>query len=245
MLSESALRLSWTRLAINHHKCSRAQHRQQFCKSRSYCLFVISLIIPQSQPVKQNRRFLRRIFIRTYSSLASHCRRRSCRPPERKNQPIHLRGSGLFLLMSLTPTAGDLPPAPFCQKETPWVNLVHSTGNPVQIGGLKHAANPHQSGRFPPVFLKLWRRVGMPKACRNRVFRHGTAFPGHKKGSLHAAGCPFRFIQRRGVAGSSRRKVLPLPRVLSAVMDPPLSSTIRCTSARPSPLPTETREESP
>lgn len=91
-------------------------------------------------------------------------------PPERKNQPIHLRGSGLFLLMSLNPPAGDLPPAPFCQKETPWVNLVHSTGNPVQIGGLKHGANPHQSGRFPPVFLKLRHRVSMPKACRNRVF---------------------------------------------------------------------------
>lgn len=91
-------------------------------------------------------------------------------PPERKNQPIHLRGSGLFLLMSLNPPAGDLPPAPLCQKETPWVNLVHSTGNPVQIGGLKHGANPHQSGRFPPVFLKLRHRVSMPKACRNRVF---------------------------------------------------------------------------
>lgn len=164
-------------------------------------------------------------------------------PPGRKNQPI--RGSGLFLLMSLNPPAGDLAPAPFCQKETPWVNLVHSTGNPVQIGGLKHAANPHQSGRFPPAFLKLWHRVSMPKACRNRFSQHGTAFPEHKKGSLHAAGCPFRFIQRRGVAGSSRRKVLPLPRVLSAVMAPPLSSTIRYTSARPSPLPTETREESP
>ena len=109
-------------------------------------------------------------------------------PPERKNQPIHLCGSGLFLLMSLNPPAGNLPPAPFCQKETPWVNLVHSTGNPVQIGGLKHGANPHQSGRFLPVFLKLWRRVSMPKACRNRVSsRHGITFPEHKKGSLQAA----------------------------------------------------------